>query len=91
MGALGLVLDWGGGTATGLSPYHGPFIPDVRSCRDFRRPNLNCSRLDSDSLASLLRLIFVCTIWAWGPEALAIRVGLTSLAISQLGVILVRE
>ena len=68
VGALGLVLDWGGGTATGLSPYHGPFIPDVRSCRDFRRPNPNCSRLDSDSLASLLHLSARSPAWTGGKN-----------------------
>ena len=68
VGALGLVLDWGGGTATGLSVSWAPFIPDVRSCRDFRRPNPNCSRLDSSSFASLLRLTARGPCWAWGSK-----------------------
>jgi len=68
VGALGFLLDWGGGTATGLSVSWAPFIPDVRSCRDFRRPNPNCSRLDSSSFASLLRLTARGPCWAWGSK-----------------------
>ena len=69
----------------------GASIADARSCTDFWRQNPNCSWLDSDSLASLLSLIYMCPVWARGYRLTRKAKCNDFFGYLSIGVILVRE